>query len=55
MREPTFPAAVCKCSDRRWNGYGTCLTCGGAYEPSGNLAPIAIPPTVIEIPREDEL
>ncbi len=51
------PKAWCACGkdNRRWNGYGTCLHCGGAYEhPPGELAPIVVPPTVYEFPREEE-
>ena len=45
-----YPAAFCACesSVRRWNGYGTCLRCGGAYEPSAGRF------ERIEIPRDEE-
>lgn len=40
-----YPAAVCTCHERarQWNGYGTCLRCGGSYKAEGDLAPIVIP------------
>ena len=46
-----YPAVTCECEPpaRRWNGYGTCLRCGGAYVASGELEPIEIP--AVEEPR----
>lgn len=43
----TFTAVTCDCSPhiRQWNGFGTCLSCGGAYEATGPLAPIVVPRT----------
>lgn len=40
-----IPSTFCECEPaaRRWNGYGTCLACGGAYEARGEIAPIIIP------------
>jgi hypothetical protein len=41
-----YPAESCECEleARRWNGYGTCLRCGGGYVvESGPLVPIVIP------------
>lgn len=45
--------AVCTCAldARQWNGYGTCLSCGGAYEATGDLAPIVLSETLIREAR----